>query len=61
MEPSSGACLYHYLYQMMVVRDVLGMRVGGCLGAVSMANSMPGAVGLVVSLLVPLFSFVLVL
>jgi hypothetical protein len=27
--PSSGASLYHGLYQMMTVRDGLGLRVGG--------------------------------
>ena len=29
--PSSGANLYHDLYQMIIVRGGLGVRVGGCM------------------------------
>ena len=51
MVPSSDASLYHGLYQMMVVRGGLGVQVGGCLGAVCLANDMSGVVelGLVAS------------
>ena len=43
--PSCGANFYHDLYQMMVVRGGLGVRVGRCLGAVCMVNAMSDAVG----------------
>ena len=43
--PRSGAGLYHNLDQMMAVRGGLGVRVGGCLGAVCLANGVSGAVG----------------
>jgi len=38
MGPSSGASLYYDLSQTMVVRGGLGVRVGGSLGAVCLAN-----------------------
>ncbi len=40
----SGANLYYGLYQMMVVRGGLSMLVGGCLGAVCLADGMAGVV-----------------
>ena len=44
MGPSCGANLYYDLCQMMVVRGGLGVWVGGCLGAVCLANYVFGAV-----------------
>ncbi len=50
---------FHYLCQMMVVQGGLGVRVGGCIGAVCLANGMSGAVGLglvaIISILFLLF------
>ena len=44
MGPSSGASIYYDLYQMMVVRGCLGVRVDGSLGAVCLASGIYGAV-----------------
>jgi hypothetical protein len=42
---SSGANLYHDLFQMITVRGGLGVRVDRSLGAGCPANGMSGAVG----------------
>ena len=40
--PSSGASLRYALSQIMAVRSGLGVLVGGCLGAVCLADGMAG-------------------
>jgi hypothetical protein len=55
--PSSGTILYYDLTEIIVVRGGLGVRVGRCLGAVCLAISMSGAVGLGIVAACSLFNF----
>ena len=47
MGPSSGASLYYDLSQMMSVRDGLGDRMGGSLGAVCLKIAFLALCGLI--------------